>query len=212
MSINTTHLIDIIRGRASSSPVMIEFPDTEVDLGGIERDIEIEVMVGEYSETVYVRTEMEGEEDLSVTLPMSRMMDGVTEEGCSGEALGILLQSLDHEECIQVVHAIASARLSDSHDTQEKRLWERVHTAVTMPEPEPVETAETVIETDFPVTEEALAPAPVPDVGILVTPEILESHSSVKDTIKSILADEDGRLLMIGLLVDAGYAVGKKVS
>ena len=53
---------------------------------------------------------------------------------------------------------------------------------------------------DTEVWVEELAPAPE------------GTPSSVKKTIKSILSTEDDRLLLIGLLVEAGYAVGKKVS
>jgi len=51
-------------------------------------------------------------------------------------------------------------------------------------------------------TEADIAPDTAPD-----TPD----GSSVKETVKSILAVEDDRLLLIGLLVESGYIVGTKV-
>ena len=59
--------------------------------------------------------------------------------------------------------------------------------------------AETETEVE---TEADIAPDAAPD-----TP----AGSSVKETVKSILAVEDDRLLLIGLLVESGYIVGTKV-
>ena len=216
MSINTTQLIEIILGKTDRDPV-IEFPDTDVSLDGIERDVEVEVTVGHHSESVYLTHEFEGEAEVHVELPVSHVVRNVVDNDCTMEVLGGLLDTLDEEECLQVVHAIAAGcmTLCDCADL-EKRKWERVHTAVTMmepePEPEPVETAETAIEVEVevPVTEEALDHAPT--VESAPVPDTETVSSNVKETVKSILSVEDDRLLLIGLLVEAGYAVGKKVS
>ena len=274
MSINTSRLIDMIRGKDYDLDPVIEFHETQVDLEGIERDIEVEVTIGHHSDTVYVTHEMDGEEDLTVSLPVSHVVRSVADEDSTMEVLGGLLETLAEEEYIQVVHAIASARLADC-DSQEERKWERVHTAVTRvepePEPEPVEPDEKVIRTievEVPVTEEALAHAtggrtqhtlgcltrgtrfwitsqslhalhydervpattwgenmtddtevwilelapaldPAATEDTVVTPDDL---SSARSLAMAMIRNDHQRPLLIGLLVESGYAVGKKVS
>jgi hypothetical protein len=219
MSINTTQLIEIILGKTDIGDPVIEFPDTEVSLFGVEREVEVEVTIGHYSDTVDITHELCGEEEITIELTLSRVLEVVIEEECSGEALGVLLSALDEEECLQVVHAIAAGRMTLCGPGPEKRKWERVHTAVTMMEPEPEPTtADTeidekfmrIIEVEVPVTEEALDHAPT--VKSAPVPDTETVSSNVKETVKSILSVEDDRLLLIGLLVEAGYAVGKKVS
>ena len=261
MSINTSKLIDIICGKYERDPV-IEFHETQVDLEGIEREIEVEFMVGPHGDTVYITHEMDGEEDLTVSLPVSHVVRSVADEGCTMEVLGGLLETLDEAEYIRVVHAIASARLADC-DSQEERKWERVHTAVTRVEPEPAETAETAETVTNPLIPEG---ATVHTLGCLtrgtkfwvsrksltaytydervpattwgenmtddtevwveelhygleadlaatedtvVTPDDL---SSARSLAMAMIRNDHQRPLLIGLLVEAGYAVGKKVS
>lgn len=284
MSINVNKLIDIILGKSERDPV-VEFHETEVDLEGVARDIEVEVTVGHHSDTVYITHEIDGEEDLTVSLPVSHVVRSVVDEDCTIEVLGGLLEALDGDDIslLEVVHAIASARMTDSeNETLVQRRWERVHTAVLCSDEEilaltdrekaDIERDEKVIRTievEVPVTEEPLldafdrlisgrtphtlgcltrgtrfwitsqslhalhydervpattwgehltddtevwieelAPAPETDD----TEKSLYSASSVRDLVGMILADNERRPLMIGLLVEAGYAIGKKVS
>ena len=238
MSINTDDLTAGIRG-GSLVTGTVTFDSLEVDLGGVRRHTEVEVSIDGSTEYVTVGHYLEGEEEVDVEIDLENVIERIQDADLEQVTLGALLHHLDHEDCLRVVQALASARMAaidDVLDTLQKveqtaacdnnsegvaeaqarmdesrahlRRWEAIHAAAT--QPETAETAETV--SDVTVTEMAPEPVPEPpDVGVLVTPETLESHSSVKETVKSILANEDDRLLLIGLLVESGYIVGKKV-
>jgi len=146
----------------------INFSQIEVDLDGVERDVEVEVSVDGSSEYVTVRHEIEGMESLDLSIGLEDVMRAVEENGYTEEALLILLRD------------------NKGFDIVEDDIVE-----------DPARQAGAV-ETPQTVTEE--------------TEKSQDSASSVKETIKSVLSREDDRLLLIGLLVEAGYAVGKKVS
>lgn len=233
MSINTDDLTTSIRS-GSLVTGTVTFDSLEVDLGGVRRHTEVEVSIDGSTEYVTVGHYLEGEEEVDVEIDLENVIERIQDADLEQVTLGALLHHLDHEDCLRVVQALASARMAaiddvldtlrkveqsaacDNHsegvvETQEAmdecrahlRRWDGIRIAATrMGTPEtPAETAETV--SDVTVTE--VAPQPVPEP----VPEVVSS--SVKETIKSILADEDDRLLLIGLLVESGYIVGKKV-
>lgn len=205
----------------------IRFRDIEVDFDGkdMSQEIAVEVVVGHQSDTVYMEVEFEGEHEIDVTLSHAQILERLDDDDEVALFTGSVLGELDHEQAIQAVHAIAAWRMSltaggdNENSISQHRRWEHIHTAITrmeVPEPEPeptpadTEPAEKVIEIEVPVTEEALDRAPT--VESAPVPDTETVSSNVKETVKSILSVEDDRLLLIGLLVEAGYAVGKKVS
>ena len=230
-NINTDDLTQFINGALED--VTVNFEQIEVDLDGTEREIEIDIAIGEdHTDTVYITQDLEGEENLDIRIELSIVLGTVMKQDLTTEAMGGLLQSLGHEECLQVAEALAAARvllaessldrlrdaeqsaacsndndgvLAAQEDIDAARLelqrWGAIHWAAT---------GERIAEVEVPVTEEALDHAPTLEPTPVTDTETVSSN--VKETIKSILSVEDDRLLLIGLLVEAGYAVGKKVS
>jgi len=228
MSIDAFNMQTFLRALTSGpkDAQYVRFPYLEVDFDdcSVSQEVEIEVIAGGRSESIFPEVEIEGEHSIDVTISYAEIAAQLDEADEVADFVGALLSEMDDEQAIQAVHGIAAWRMGltagddDEESVAQHRRWEHIHTAITrmeLPEPEPEPTtADTepdekvirTIEIEVPVTEEALAHAPTPEP----VPETVSSD--VKETVKSILANEDDRLLLIGLLVEAGYAVGKKVS
>lgn len=226
MSIDRENLFSTIL-HGSSVPGTVPFASLEVSLDDVHRESEVEVSIDGNTGYVSIGHYLEGEEEVDVEIELDDVVESIRNADLEEGTLGALLHYLGDDDCLQVVFALVSAKMSSIVDALDRlrkveqsavcdnnsegvaeaqarmdesraylRRWEAIHAAAIQPE-----TAETV--SDVTVTE--VAPEPVPEHA----PETVSS--SVKETVKSILANEDDRLLLIGLLVESGYIVGKKV-
>ena len=286
-NINTDDLTKFINGHAEWSDHEVEFEQIDVELDGTEREVEIQVCVDGYSEEISLTHQIDGEEPLDFTINLAIVLGTVMQDDLTTEALGGLLQSLGNEECLQVVEALATARMNDAESSLDRlrdaeqsaacsndndgvlaaqegidaarlelQRWGDVHRAATgekiveveveapTPTPDFIPEGATVhtlgcltrgtkfwvsrksltaytydervpattwgenMTDDTEVWIEELAPAP----ETADTEKSLYSASSVRDLVGMILEDNERRPLLIGLLVEAGYAVGKNVS
>ena len=236
-SINIESLNKIVQDGIPAGGPDIDLYSVTADLGDIEREIEIDITVGNYSDTVSIEHALEGTTVCDVVLPIDDLMERVQEEGYGETALGYLLHHLSDGERSEVVRALGRADEADAaameveaptptpdfipqdatvHTlgclTRGTKFWVSRESLTaytyTYDERVPATTWGEHLTDDTEVWIEELAPAPETDD----TEKSLYSASSVRDLVGMILADDERRLLLIGLLVEAGYAVEKKVS
>ncbi len=235
-NINIERLREILFAQSEvGSEDEINLYSVMVDLDGIEHEVEIDITIDDQRETVSVSLDLEGTETCDVSLRIEDLMERVQEEGYGETALGFLLHHLSDGDRSEVVRALGRSFEADAaameveaptptpdfipqdatvHTlgclTRGTKFWvsRKSLTAYTYDERVPATTWGEHLTDDTEVWIEELAPAPETDD----TEKSLYSASSVRDLVGMILADDERRPLLLGLLVEAGYAVGKKVS
>ena len=181
----------------------LHFEDREIDLDGVEYDVEAEYTIQNHTERMTHSVEIDGEHEVSFDLDTRDIADQALEDDEATDLVGCILSHLDDEQAFDVVRAIVEWRMGKNED--DSIPWSALHSALTAVKAETAETVSDVTVVEVQETAPEPASEPVTEVAPPTTP------SSVKETVKSILANEDDRLLLIGLLVESGYIVGKKV-
>lgn len=235
-NINIERLREILFAQSEvGSEDEINLYSVTVDLDGIQHVVEIDITIDDQLDTVSVSLDLEGTETCDVSLRIEDLMERVQEEGYGETALCLLLHHLPDGERSEVVRALGRSDEADVAATEVEaptptpdfipegatvhtlgcltrgtKFWvsRKSLTAYTYDERVPATTWGEHLTDDTEVWIEELAPAPETDD----TEKSLYSASSVRDLVGMILADDERRPLLLGLLVEAGYAVGKKVS
>lgn len=181
----------------------LRFADQEVDLTGVECEVEASYTIQNHTEYMTHCIEIDGEHEVSFDLDTRVVVSAVLEDGEASAFVGCILSFLDDEQAFEVVRAIVEWRMEKDEDDSVP--WPALYSALTTVKAETAETVSDVTVVEVQETAPEPAPEPVTEVAPAAT------SPSVKETVKSILEDEDDRLLLIGLLVESGYIVGKKV-
>jgi hypothetical protein len=181
----------------------LHFEDREISLDGVEYEVEAEYTIQNYTERLTHQIDIDGEHEVSFDLETSVVVDAALVDNEATALVACILSHLDDGQAFDVIRALVEWRMEKNEE--EGFSWSALHSALTTVKAETAETVSDVTVVEVQEADPEPAPEPVTEVAPAVT------SPSVKETVKSILEDENDRLLLIGLLVESGYIVGKKV-